>query len=190
MVTAKELDSDTLVEAVIASVKQVPLPAGSTTCVEKLSALLWELMSNKKKKKCQGGCSSWWASAGPWATCCWPLFCQMTASSMRGPSCVSWRSLCELNRCSLKEDTSGENSNLSCRLSDWLTEQTGWLTGNIWWGQSLKKRHLPLHHHHGWCAPKGFRFENRLYRCTIGFFSDVLHICFLWKHLNQNGKTT
>lgn len=49
--TAEELDSDTSVEGVIASVKPVPLPAGSTTCVEKLSAPLWELMSNNKKNE-------------------------------------------------------------------------------------------------------------------------------------------
>lgn len=45
--TAEELDSDASAKGVIASVKQVPLPAGSTIRVEELSELLWELMSKK-----------------------------------------------------------------------------------------------------------------------------------------------
>lgn len=53
----------------------------------------------------KGGCSSWWASAGPQDTCCWPLFPQTIANNMRGPSCVSWKALCEVNRWRLKEDT-------------------------------------------------------------------------------------
>lgn len=44
MVTAEELESDTSADGVIASVKQVPLPAGSTPHVQELSELLWELM--------------------------------------------------------------------------------------------------------------------------------------------------
>lgn len=40
--TAEGLASDTSAEGGIASVKQGPLPAGSTTRVEKLSELLWE----------------------------------------------------------------------------------------------------------------------------------------------------
>lgn len=101
---------------------------------------------NEKK----GGCSRWWASAGPQDTCCWPLFPQTAASNVRGLSCVSWKALCEVKRWGLKEDT------LLCmkittfpvvRAIDWLNKKCDWLSGSVWWGQRLKKRHLPLDHH-------------------------------------------
>lgn len=135
-------------DGVIASVKQVSLPAGSAPPPPSMYRSCQSVSGSQCKKKSVLADAPALAHGPPVADLC---STRQRRAAWEAPL-VCHEELCEVNRWRLKEDTLYENSNLSCGQSNRLTEQEVWMA---LMGSKVKEKTSSTASSLGWMCTEG-----------------------------------